>query len=269
MATLLQVLQTLTSLATTACYPNGTSMPSVTGKEIILNSGFVIRSQQDFDINAGYSNVYVYPTPRARQVTKFERDFQPITLSAATLILTINTVALTVTITGTVSVPQAVMIIVNGIGYGYLVQVSDTLNTIATNTAALIPGATATGNVINLSGDIYSLTGSIATNYTAAEELGRVERVFNIFVASPNYVDRSTILDAIDVYLRQQYRVTLPDNFVGMVFPVEDEIWDDSLEQYQDLKGRLNYMIQYPTTLTQNFTTITDPFINSLSVSYS
>lgn len=257
MATLLQVLQTLTAQATIACYPNGTSQPSVTGKQISIESGFPIRSQQDADLIAGFSHVYLYPTDKERVVTKFERTFQPMQQSAATITLTVS--GQTVTVSGTISTPQAVMIISNNIGYGYQIQSGDTLNTIATNTALLIPGASSTGNVITIPAS-YSLIARVATNYTAATEISRVERIFNIYVISPNPVDRSMILDAIDVNFKQNYRLTLPDNFTGMVF-YNNTILHDELEQYRAYKGWLGYMVQYPTTLTQNFTTITDPFV--------
>jgi hypothetical protein len=256
MATLLQVLQTLTTLTYNACYPNGTGQPSVTTRQISIESGFPIRTQQDHDLAAGYSHVYVYPTDSERVVTKFQRIFQPMTKAAATIVLTV--VDNTVVVTGTVTTPQAVTIIVNGIGYGYQILSGDTTDSIAANTAAIIPGATSSGNVITIPNE-YSLIARVATAYTASEELSRSDRIFCINVVSPNFTDRSTILDAIDVYLKQNYRITLPDNYTGMVF-YNNTIIHDDLEQYTVFKGWLNYTIQYPTTLTQQFTTITDPF---------
>lgn len=256
MATLLQVLQTLTSLVATACYPNGTSMPSVTTKQISIESGFPIRTQQDLDLGSGFSHVYVYPTDKERVVTKFQRIYQPMTKTAATIVLTVS--GNNVTVTGTISVPQAVMIIVNGVGYGYQILSNDTLDSIASNTAALIPNATASGNIIMIPNQ-YSLIARVTTAYTATEELSRVDRIFGIYVVSPNFTDRSTIIDAMDVFLKENYRITLPDNFVGMVF-YNDTIIHDDLEQYTVYKGWLNYTIQYPTTLTNAFTSITDPF---------
>lgn len=256
MATLLQVLQTLTSLTATACYPNGTGQPSITTRQITIESGYPIRTQQDVDLGDGFSHVYVYPTDKERVVTKFQRIYQPMTKESPTLVLTVLND--TITVSGTVTVPQAVMIIVNGVGYGYQVLISDTLNTIATNIVALIPGASAMGSVITIP-NAYSLDGRITTAYSAAEELSRSERVFGIYVASPNFTDRATIIDAIDVYLKQNYRITLPDDFVGMVF-YNNTIMHDDLEHYTVYKGWLSYMIQYPTTITNQFTSITDPF---------
>jgi LysM repeat protein len=261
---LFDVLATLAAQVTTACYPNGTSSPSVTGKQITIQQGFPIRVQQDIDLTAGHSHVYVYPTTKERVVTKFQRDFQPLTLTASTLTATVS--GITVTIGGSVSTPQAVMVINNGTGYGYQVQSGDTLNSIATNVAALIPGASAVGPVITIPGS-HSLIARIATNYSASEELARVERVFDIFIVSPNPTDRATILNAIDVYLKINFRIVGSDNFYLLLF-YQDQPVIDMLEQEYVYKGILQYMVQYPTTVTNNYTTITDPFINSLTVNW-
>ncbi len=261
MASLIQVLQTLTSLVENACYPHGNSQPSVTGNQITINSGFPIRTQQDQQIGLGNSMVYLYPTDKERVVTKFERIFRPIQKSNPTIFATIDDINQTVTLTGSVSIPQSLVIIVNKVGYGYQIQSDDTLNRIASSMADLIPGATANNNVINLT-NAFSIIARVATNYTAGEELSRVERVFDIFVVSPNYIDRSIIIDAIDVYLKQQYRFVLPDQFIAMLF-YNKTVFRDDLEQYQVFKGWLEYMVQYPTTLVNDFTTITTPVVDT------
>jgi hypothetical protein len=256
---LFEVLATLGQEVATACYPNGTMQPSVTTRQITIESGEgPIRSQEDFDLVAGNSHVYVYPDAKERIVTKFERIFQPMTKSLPTLILTVS--SNTVTITGSVSIPQAVMIINNGIGYGYQVQGGDTLNDIASNTAALIPGATSTDNVITIP-DSYSLIARVATNYSASEEIARTERVFNINIVSPTPTDRATILNAIDVYLKLNFRIVGSDNYYLLLFYQDTKV-TDQLSHERVYKATLQYMIQYPTTYTSNFTSITDPFAN-------
>lgn len=255
---LFSVLTTLASQVTTAVYPNGTGMPSVTGKQVTIQQGYPIRTQQDVDLVAGFSHVSVYPTTKERVVTKYERIYQSITQTAPTLTLTVS--GITVTVGGIVSTPQAVVIIVNRKGYGYQVQSTDTLNNIATNTAALIPGATATGNVISIP-SAFKIVTNISTPYTAGEELCRVDRIFEIVIVSPNPTDRSTLTDAIDVFMKLNYRVTLADQFVGMVFYNDTKV-DDMLEKSAVYKTILEYTIQYPTTLINTFTTISDPFAN-------
>ena len=261
MAGLFDVLNTLSSLVTSAVYPNGTGLPSVTGKQVTIQQGFPIRTQQDIDLLAGYSHVSVYPTSKERVVTKYQRDYQPLTSTPATLTTTVS--GQTVTIGGTVSTPQAVILIVNKIGYGYQVQNNDTLNTIAASLAALIPGATATGNVITITG-AYSIIGRLSTPYTAGEELCRVDRVFEIIISSPNPTDRATLINAIDVAMKLNYRITLSDGFTGMVFYADTRV-DDMLEKQGEYQGILDYTIQYPTTLINIFTGIADPYVNSIT----
>lgn len=261
MAGLFDVLNTLASLVTTAVYPSGTGQPSVTGKQVTIQQGFPIRTQQDIDLIAGYSHVSVYPTSKERPVTKYQRDYQPLTMTAPTLTVTVS--GQTATIGGTISTPQAVILIVNKIGYGYQVQNTDTLNSIATNLAALIPGATATGNVITIL-SAYSLVGRLSTPYTAGEELRRVDRVFQIIIASPNPTDRAALINAIDVYLMLNYRITLSDGFTGMVFYADTRV-DDMLEKQGEYQAILDFTIQYPTTLISTFTGIADPYVNSIT----
>ncbi len=259
---LFDVLTTLGQQVAIACYPNGTGQPSVTTRQITIESGAPIRSQEDFDLVAGNSHVYVYPNPMERVVTKFQREFQPMTKSAATIVATVS--GITVTFTGSITTPQAVMIINNDIGYGYQVQAGDSLNDIAANTAALIPGASAVGNVITIPGS-HSLIARIATNYTAAQEISRVDRMFDISIVSPTPADRSTILNAIDVYLKRNFRIVGSDNFY-LLLDYHDTKVTDELSHERVFKAILQYIIQYPTTFTENFTTITDPFINTLTV---
>jgi hypothetical protein len=260
---LFDVLTTLAQRAAIACYPNGTSSPSVTTRQITIESGEgPIRSQEDFDLVAGNSHVYVFPDARERVVTKFERIFQAMTRVPATIDLTV--LDNTVTIEGLVTIPQAVMIINNGIGYGYQIAADDTLDTIATNTAALIPGGTAIDNVITIPGS-HSLIARVTTPYSAAEEISRVERVFNINIVSPTPADRATILNAIDVYLKLNFRIAGSDNFYLLLFYQDTKV-TDQLEHERVYKAVLQFMIQYPTTVTQNFTTITDSFVNSIAV---
>jgi len=261
---LFDVLNTLATEVTTACYPNGTSSPSVTGKQISIEQGFPIRTQEDVDMDAGYSHVYLYPTSMERVVTKFQRDYQLLNLSPATLLLIVS--GNKVTVTGIVSIPQAVMIINNGIGYAYQVQSGDTLDAIAANAASLIPGASASNNIITISGS-YSLAARVATNYSAGEELARIERKFQIVVISPNPTDRATILNAVDVYLKQNFRIVGSDDFYLLLF-YQDTPVTDMLEHEEVYKGTLEYIVQYPTTYIQNFTTIADPFVNSLTANW-
>lgn len=264
MSGLFSILNTLAQQVNNACYPNGTSSPSVTGNQITIEAGFPIRTQLDVDLQSGYSHVYVYPDPKQRDVTTFERVYNKLIKTPPTIITSVNNN--TVTFSGSVSVPQAVMIVNNGIGYAYNVLISDTLSSIATALASLIPGAASIGPVITILGS-YSLSSYVATNYTAGRELSRTEGIFNIFIDSPNPIDRSIILDAIDVYLKINFRIVAADDFYILLFYNDVKVMD-SLEKEGIYQARLMYMIQFPTTDISNFTSITHPFVNSIEVKW-
>lgn len=256
------VLNTLAQQVENACYPAGIMSPSVTGNQITIEAGFPIRTQLDKDLQLGYSHVFVYPDVKQRAITKFEREYLPLQKTPATLVATVS--GMTVTITGTVTLPQSVMVIVNGTGYGYGVVMGDTVNTVAAGLAALIPGAVAVNNVVTVA-SAYSLIARISTNFTAGRELARIEGVFNIYIESPNPEDRAVILDAVDTYLKVNFRIVGSDDFYLLLF-YHDLKATDELEKEGVYKARLMYMIQYPTTQITNFTSITQPFVNSLTV---
>lgn len=264
MASLGQVTQTIAQNLVTPIYPNGVDNPSIVGVQVTINDGWPIRSQLDIDLENGLAHVSVFPTTKERVITKYERIYQPLTQVAPTIILTVR--GKTVTVTGTVSTPQGVMLIVNGIGYAYTIMSGDTLDTIAANTAALILGATATGNVITISG-AYSIVARVVTPYSAAEELSRVDRVIMISVWAPNPSMRATLEAAIDVYMKENYRIVMPDGFYAQVF-YEGINWVDMLEKSLIYRSDLSYIIQYATTLTTNFTSIGDAFVNSIDFLY-
>jgi hypothetical protein len=202
--------------------------------------------------------VSVFPTNKERVVTKFERFYQPVAVTAATLTAVVSEA--TVTIGGTVTVPQAVMIEVDGVGYGYQVLMGDTVDTIATALAAILPSATAVGAVITVSNFTY-LSARIATQATAAQELGRQEREFMITCWCPTPAIRPLLAAPIDNYIRINYLPIFSDGFYGQTFYSHtDET--DHLELLDIYRRDLFFRVQYATTNTQTFTTITQPVAN-------
>lgn len=258
MSELSQVLSTVTDYVTTAVYPNGTSHPSVAGVQVTIESGWPIQSQLDDDLKSGYAHVSVYPTNQERVVTKFGRQFETNTLTAPTIIATVTYVSgvPTVTLTGTVTLPQVVVIIADGIPYAYIVMSGDTLNTIAASLAALIPGATSLNNAISLPENFGAIC-NISTGCTATQELSRQERVFMVNVYAPNDPVRTALAGAIDITMKQNYRMLMPDGVIAQVFYSHNDDFDN-FEKSLIYKRVLYYIIQYATTVTNNYLTIAD-----------
>lgn len=258
MADLSDVLVKLEDLITQAVYPNGIDQPSVAGVGVVIEQGWPIRSKLDISLTMGNAHVSVFPTNKERVVTKFERVFIPIQKTPATISATV--LGQTVTIGGVVTIPpaQAVMVIVNNIGYAYQVLESDTLNSIASSLANIIPSATAVESVITIP-IAKKLIARITTPYSAGQELGRQERVFMITVWAPNPTIRTLLGSAIDVFFRLNYRIVLSDDYFAQVFysGVRDT---DILQKSKIYRRDLDYNIQYATTRVEEFTTITDSF---------
>ena len=256
MASLGQVLAVLTQNVTNAVYPNGLMQPSTAGVDTTIISGWPIRNKIDEILIANKALISVFPTNKVKIVTKFERVYQPITQTAPTLTATVS--GSTVTIGGTVTLPQAVTVIYDGVGYSYQVLMGDTVNTIATAVAALIPGASAVGAVVTTVNP-YQLVARIATAATSAYELSRQERVFLIRCWTTDPVVRDNLMNPIDIAFKENYRITLPDGFYGITWPIESaQPYMDEWEKSLMLIGNLEYKVQYPTTSTDTFTTITD-----------
>lgn len=260
MVSLGQVLTVLTNLVTSAVYPNGTGSASTAGVDTTIIAGWPIRNKIDEILRANKALISVFPTNKQKVVTKFERIYQPVTISEPTITADID--GNTITLGGTVAVPQAVMAIVDGVGYGYQVLVNDTLSTIAAALAALIPGASAVGAVITLT-SFYSVAVRVATNASAAYELSRQERVFLIRCWTNSPTVRDNLMNPIDIAFKENYRVVMPDGFWAPIFPMEAaEPFMDEWEKSLMVIGNLEYKVQYATTKTDNFTTITDTIEN-------
>ncbi len=258
MADIFDVETVIAGLVNDAIYPNGTSQPSIAGINVLTRTGWPERTLIDNAMQSGSALISVFGTKSVRDCTRFERYFQAGTLSAPTL--TVDVTDTTITIGGTVTLPQAINVIFNKIGYGYSVLQNDTITTIATAVAALIPGATSIGPVITLT-NVISFTARVVTAYTASEELIRVDQVFMIRCWCPNFTVRPIIGQAVLQQMMLNYHITLPDNFSGLVR--NDHYFDNDDIQKLILYVRDIYLtVQYPTTLTQSFTTIADPYVN-------
>ncbi len=257
MSTIRQVEDALGALVQSAVYPAGLNQPSVTTRGIRIVTGWPIKNQLDLDMSANISQVSIYPVKAERNTTRFDRRHYEISRTSPVILATV--VNSNITITGTIVALNNVMIIVNGVGYAYTVQVGDTLNSIAQSMAALIPNASATTNIITvggLHGTIVARTGGYGnTTYISKTQ----KKVYWITVWSDNFTDRETISDAIDVKLGDLIRFSLPDGFYSSIlYKGSNEL--DALEKSLIYRRDLIYEIEYNTTINSSAYEILDPF---------
>jgi len=264
MADLSDVLTALGNLVQSYVYPNGTSSASVAGVDITIESGWPIPNSLDTALAAGKAHVSIFPTPVSHETPLFLREWQ--TSSIATPTLTAVVASNTITIGGTVSLPQAVMAVVNEIGYSYRVVLGDTLTTIATNLAALIPNATSFGAVITIT-NVHSIRTSIIVAAVNSMEVNRMEQFFWLIIHAPTPVIRDAIGRALNSNFSYLISFPLADNTVAMNWAIKDDP-TDQLEETRLYKRTLQLKISYPITVTQNTNTLGDVYVNSIEIQH-
>jgi hypothetical protein len=262
MANLSDVEDTLAALVTGYLYPDGASNPSLipSVNNIYIYAGWPrpIDLENDIKINNN-AHVTIFPSNTGRNTTRFPQNWIENMLYPATLTLAL--VGNQVTVGGLVSTPQACMIIVNGIGYAYQVLDTDTLDTIASSLATQIPNSSALNNVIMING-AHSIVPRVTFYGSASKEIKRQEVIFNFITWTNTRDKRTQIADVIEKGLGGISRFTLPDNYTAMIFYTGLRDHDEFEKQAPIYRRDLMFRIEYPTTITDEFASISDVVTN-------
>jgi hypothetical protein len=247
------ILIALTELVAGALYPNGPGSSSVVAPaRVKVYPGWPVPNVLDTDLLAGNAHVSIYPRPEERNTTRYEGRYQENAITPPTL--TAVVIADSITIGGVVSTPQAVMLLVNGQAYSHQVLKNDTLTSIATALAALIPNATAVEAVITII-DAYQVSAQIITSGTATRTVRTQERLIQLVIWAPTPAIRTAIAKLIDPFLSDIKRFTLPDGSIARLIYRSSPI-TDILQKATIYRRDLYYSVEYATTITGTFNTI-------------
>jgi len=259
MADLSDVISVLGQTVQGALYPNGTGQASVAGVDCKILTGWPLPKDLDADMAAGKVQVSVYPVPGMdRNTTRYPKVWQEQSVTAATVTLTVSNN--TVTVGGTPAAGQTCLVSVNGGVYDYAVQAGDTLAGIAAGIAAAVPGASATGAVVTIT-NAAGLKAAVSTEGTAAMELRRQERVFQIIVWAPTPALRDSAAQAIDASFADLERLVMPDDFYARII-YAGTVQTDEVERQHIFRRTLNYRVEYATTKTETEATVGAEIIN-------
>lgn len=258
MADLSQVSDSLKDVILSAFYPNGITnpsiVPSVTG--ITVYVGWPFPADLERDLAQNIVHVTIWPLPTSRNTTRFREEWEPDTINLATITLTVTNN--TVTVGGVVTTNgQTCMVIVNKIGYAYTVQTGDTLDTIANALAGLIPTATAIGNVITIPA-AHSLIARVTVSGNSVLEFKRQQQMYQVSVWAASFAARAACAPIIDQTLGFIKRFVIPDNFWAPIVHMHTKEFD-MYEKTPVYRRDLIYQVEYPTTITKTYYTITDP----------
>lgn len=207
MADTSDVENALKDLVIGVVYPNGTTQPSIVNVTVGVERGWPTANDLDTELGAGQAIISVFPPAGLeRNTTRYPRQESTIADPVHTLAATV--VGNTITITGTVAVPQNVIVVCGSrLAFPYSVQQGDALDTIAANLAALIaaqfPGTQAAGNVITVAGNPDILSARIASTAQVATEQKLQEKTYWITCWCPTPAMRDILAPAIDAALSQ------------------------------------------------------------------
>jgi hypothetical protein len=288
MSDISDVLTVLVKIAECVLYPNGVTKPSIVNSDIVIYPGWPSSDNLDTDLAAGKTHVSVFPKAEERNTTRYREKEKVTQAPTTTLTLTVQTASgghllldgggnvlledngflllegnsLAIVVGGTISVPQNVMLRVNGKDYVYAVQASNALVDIAAALATLvavdIPGTSASGNSINVGPTGRVQAARVGGVGTVAKEIRRQEHVVMITVWAATPQLRDTIAAAIDVDLAERRFISMPDGYGARII-YKNSLLVDSLQKAALYRRDLNYTIEFATTVAKQAAAVIAP----------
>lgn len=258
MASITDVCNAIVAKIAAVVYPNGTGQASVSGFDIRVFEGWPNPQGLDGDLAAGKCQVSVFPLGTEKNTSRYPKDWQTLSIMPATLTAVIS--SQTITIGGTVSVPQVVSAIVNNLAFSYAVQAGDSLTNIATSLAALIaasvPGTTSFGPVITVPAGKKVNAARIGSYGTSFRELRRQERQFQITIWANTPQNRDAVANPIDTALAAISFLTLADQSAARLIYKSSPMTDNN-QKSKLYRRDFIYTVEYATTETATDTQIT------------
>lgn len=261
MADISDVMNLMVGQIAAVVYPNGTASPSIVNAAVKVYPGWPVPNVLDTDLGANGIHISVYPLTTERKLSvEMGRPYSIINPGNPTITATVS--GQTVTMAGTISTPTNVYLLIDGVGYHHSVQTSDTLITIATALAAIIPNASNSGAVITLPNaiEIIARTGGIGS---AARELRRQEKDFLVTIWAPTPALRESVGSALDTALSINSNISFADGQPGTMLYKQTRYDNDKTGKYLCYRLDLVYTVNYATTQIISAPQVVAPVLNT------
>jgi hypothetical protein len=251
LADLSDVMSKIADLATTACYPNGTSSASVTTRPIYVMQGWP--KPQDMDqamaSNCALVNIYAIQGSTSKAPQIFEKP-QIIVPAVTGLSASIDDATGTiVTLSGTPQTGEYVTAVIDRRAYSYSQAPSDTAANFATALATLIgadyPSTRVDGTSFTVPGS-QSIVIRIAAPTTLGRTIHRQTQQIRIVVWTNNPPDRDTVAAAIDVLLKQNLTISFADTSQAIVNYFGTYL-NDNMQNASEYRRDLIFTVTYAT----------------------
>lgn len=252
MADLSDVRDTLVQLIAAVLYPNGTSSPSVADCNVRVFAGWPLPAQVQEDLKNNTATVSVYPRTEEHKTTRYMDEWEQSGCNPT--LITLGVAEQVITVGGQVppvNNPHHVMLMVSGKPYPYLIQVTDTLASIAAALASLVAGdypgrASSFGAVITLDPTLNFTAARVGNTQTVRNEVRRQNKLFQITIWANGDRMRTAIAKPIDVFLASTRRFALPDDtWARLVYMSTHDT--DAGQKEQLYRRDFQYWVEYAT----------------------
>lgn len=246
MADISDVENALCTLIEQAVYPGGITGPSISGTTVKIYRGWPTNRALNSDLSNGYQTVTVFSRENtSRDTSRYGRIWRTVSQTSPTLSVVVQ--GFTVIFGGTGGAGQTAGLTVNGVAYSVGLSMSDTPATVAASFANLVPGAVAAGGSITVPGAL--LRARVVGSGTAVMETRRQEQGVMISVWCSTPTSRDLIASTVDGSLANIDWFDLPDGTTARLL-YHDTFESDSSENANLYRRNLDYLVEYPTTLT-------------------
>ncbi len=259
MADLLDVQNALVGLMVSTVYPNGTGNAPAQGIPFAAMAGWPSSQTLDGAISAGDVLGWVYVRPETRETTRFPYTWQTQSITAPTITATVSN--RTVTIGGAMPSPFSphnIFVLMDGQAFGYAVQATDTLSTIAAALAsqinAVFSGTSSAGPVITV-GAGPLLVARVGTVGQSVLEVGRFEQQFQIVLAANSPAARATIGAALMPVFMATSWLTMPDGTSARL-RVKSPVDLDGDQKVTVYRRDIRVTVEYAVTQIQSTATV-------------
>jgi phage tail protein X len=261
MADLGDVTAALLALATTAVYPSGNAGPSVTSTPVRLFEGWPLADQLDLDMAGNMkvpgggvtpngvgpiSNVSVFPMAGAGGNPYQVLDY-PSVIVPPVYGLTASISSNVLTLTGTPTAGEYLTIIAqNSHVYSRTgASAAAILSALQADAVSDYPSVTATSSTIT-----FPTTSTLQARLGAPGTMGQVthrqKHAIIVSVWAPTPALRNALAAAIDVVMKENIRITLPDTSEALI-TYDRAIQSDNFETATVYRRDLYYNVEYAT----------------------
>lgn len=203
-----------------AIYPRGPRLPSAIGIQCKVYPGWPVSAALEADLKDSVTNISVFAVPSSASDTGQPFLTEDAVITPAVHGLAASVVGPTITFTGAPGPDEYATAVIGGTGYTYLTQTGDSAAQVALGLAAELsaafPGTTATGAAVRVATnrDVILRLGAPAVMGT---RIHRQRQQFRVVIWSPSPEDRTKVARFVDVALKRNLTLRLPDTTMALL----------------------------------------------------